>query len=212
MSTAKNQKMSPTEYLAFERAAQERHIYWRGEAFNMSGASRQHVKIAGNINRRIHQAFDDSDCEVMQSDMRIKNHRTGSYFYPDVVATCKSPKFEDDTFDTLMNPQVIIEVLSKLTEAFDRGEKFRDYQQLDSLKEYVLVSQNKMYVERYTRSSDSTWEYWTAQSLDATLNLDSIKVQILLADIYSKVEFQPDDEEDGELKVIEEPFPYRVPR
>ena len=97
----------------------------------------------------------------MQSDMRVKNERTGSYFYPDVVATCENPKFEDDTFDTLLNPQVIIEVLSKSTEAFDRGAKFRDFQLLESVKEYVLVSQQQMLVERFTRTSDSTWEYWS---------------------------------------------------
>ena len=201
--------MTPAEYLAFERASRERHIYWRGEVLGMSGVSRQHVKIAGNTFYQIREAFDDSDCEVMQSDMRVKNHRTGSYYYPDIVATCHSPKFEDNEFDTLMNPQVIVEILSTITESFDRGEKFRDYQRLDSLKEYVLISQDKMYVERYTRSGDSTWEYCSAELPEDKLILDSIDVQILLSDIYSKVEFE--SEEDGDLRVIEEKPAFQVP-
>lgn len=211
MSSARKQKMTPMEYLAFERASHERHMYWRGEVFGMSGASRQHVKIAGNTFYQIRKAFDDSDCEVMQSDMRVKNHRTGSYYYPDIVATCQSPKFEDKEFDTLINPQVIIEILSKSTESFDRGAKFQDYQRLDSLKEYVLISQNTMCVERYTRSGDATWEYCTAKLPEDTLMLNSIDVQILLSDIYSKVEFETEENNDGDLKVVEEKAEFRVP-
>jgi len=151
---------------------------------------------------------------VMQSDMRVKNERTGSYFYPDVVATCENPKFEDDKFDTLLNPQVIIEVLSESTEAFDRGAKFRDYQFLESVKEYVLVSQKQMHVERFTRTSDSpasdsTWEYWSGSDADSVLELNSIACRILLRDIYAKVDFNPKENDD--LKVIEEKAEFRVP-
>jgi Uma2 family endonuclease len=212
MSSARKTKMSPSEYLQFERGSQEKHIYWRGEIFGMSGAKRQHIKIAGNIHRRIHQALDDSDCEVMIADQRVKNERTGSYFYPDVVATCESPKYEDDSLDTLINPQVVIEVLSKSTESFDRGEKFLDYQRLDSLKEYVLVTQNKMSVERYTRSGDSTWEYVSAESADDVLKLNTLGVEILLSDIYAKVEFESEEDGEGELKVVEDRTPFSVPR
>ncbi len=205
--------MTPVEYLAFERAAREKHIYWRGEVFAMSGASRQHVKISGNTFYQIRKAFDDSesDCEIMYADMRVKNERTGSYFYPDILATCHSPKFEDNEFDTLMNPQVVIEILSKSTESFDRGAKFREYQRLESLKEYVLISQDKMYVERYTRSGDSTWEYCSASLPDDILALSSIDVQILLSDVYAKVEFDPENDEDTDLKVVEEKSVFQVP-
>ena len=217
MSSAPQRKLTSAEYLEMERASEHRNIFWRGDIFAMSGATRQHVKIAGNIFRRIHVAFDENDCEVMQSDMRVKNERTDSYFYPDVVATCKSPKFEDDTFDTLLNPQVIIEVLSDSTEAFDRGDKFQDYKRLESLSDYVLVSQKKVLVERFTRlpaadaSSASTWTYWSSEDPEAVLELESIDCKILLKDIYSKVDFAP--EEDGpddtegkqdDLKVVEE--------
>ncbi len=145
----------------------------------------------------------------MQSDMRVKNHRTGSYHYPDIVATCQSPKFEDNHLDTLMNPQVVIEVLSKSTVRFDRGAKFQDYQRIDSLKEYVLISQDKMHVERFTRSGDSTWEYETASLPEDVLALNSIGVKILLKDIYSKIKFDPEAQEG--FKVVEQRFPYDVP-
>lgn len=204
--------MTSEEYLEFERASlKDRHMLWRGEIFLMSGASRQHVKISGNIHRHIHVAFDGRECEVMQSDMRVKNHRSGSYFYPDVVATCESPKYEDDTCDTLLNPQVIIEVLSKSTESFDRGAKFKDYQSLESVREYVLVSQKQMHVERFTRTSDSTWEYWSAIDADSVLELNSIDCKIQLRDIYAKVEF-PDLDVAGDLKVIEERVKYEMPQ
>ncbi len=203
--------MTPGEYLAFERDSRERHMYWKGEVFVMSGATRQHVEIAGNTFYQIRKAFEGSDCKVMQSDMRVKNHRTGSYYYPDIVATCQSPKFEDSEFDTLLNPRVIIEILSKSTESFDRGEKFRDYQRLESLKEYVLISQDKIYVERYTRSGDSTWEYWSAELSEEALSLDSIDAHILLGDIYSNVEFQPEEDGQGDLKVVEEKPTFEVP-
>ena len=145
--------------------------------------------------------------------MRVKNERTGSYFYPDVVATCEQPKYEDNELDTLINPQVVIEVLSKSTELFDRGEKFADYQRLLSLKEYVLVSQHKVKVERYTRTGDSTWEYWSSSDQEAVLELASIDVQIPVKDIYAKVTLNPDegnsdDQDDELLKVVEKKLPY----
>ena len=141
----------------------------------MSGAKRPHILIVGNTHTAINVQLQDRPCEAYMADMRVKNHRTGSYFYPDVSATCESPKFEDEEFDTLLNPQVIIEVLSESTEKFDRVQKFDDYKLLESVKEYVLISQKRMHVERFTRQTESTWEYccllYTSPSpRDATLS------------------------------------------
>ena len=174
--------MSAAEYLQAERASSERNIFWGGEVFAMTGATREHNLIAGN-------AFTEIKVQLK------------------IVATCEESKFEDGTLDTLLNPQVIIEVLSKSTEAFDRGRKFEDCQLLDSLKEYVLNSQDRMLVERFTRQTESTWEYCSSSNPDDTLVLNSIQCRIELAAIYAKVEFpDPDASDDGEenLKVIEE--------
>ncbi len=211
MSSAPKPTMTSEEYLRLERASmRDRHIFWRGQMYAMSGARRAHVLLAGNMFGHIWSNFQNRDCVVMQSDMRVKNERTGSYFYPDVVATCQSPKFEDKELDTLLNPQVVIEVLSKSTEAFDRGAKFEDYQQLLSLQEYVLVSQHKIHVERFSRAGEATWEYWSSRDPDAILQLSSIDVQITIKDIYAKVTLNKDESngDDEPLKVVEEKLPY----
>jgi Uma2 family endonuclease len=151
MSTAEKRFISPDEYLTIERASEIRHEYYNGEMFAMSGASRAHNLIATNIVASLRSQFAGRDCEVYQSDMRVKVDRKGLYTYPDVVAACEGPKFEDDEFDTLINPRVIVEVLSKSTEDNDRGTKFEMYRRLASLQDYVLVSQDKM----HGRSLDS---------------------------------------------------------
>ena len=181
-------------------------MLWDGEVFAIGGASKEHNRIALNCASAINQLLCERPCEAYMADMRVKNFQTESYFYPDIVATCEKPKFEDGEFDTLINPQVIVEVLSKSTEAFDRGRKFTDCQLLESLKEYVLISQDHMLVERYTRQTESTWEYWSSIKPDDHLVLNSIDCQIPLSAIYSKVEFpDPESTEGGEenLKVIE---------
>jgi Uma2 family endonuclease len=194
MSSAPKRKTTAAEYLLAERASSTRNVFYRGEIYAMAGASREHSRIALNLGSALNQLFLQRPCEAFVSDMRVKNGRTGSYFYPDVVATCKELKFDDDKKDTLINPQVIIEVLSKTTEKFDRGLKFEDYQRLESLKEYVLVSQDRLHVERFTRQTESTWEYWSSNDPDDTLVLTSIDCEVQLSDIYSKVEFPPPEE------------------
>ena len=127
MSTAPNSRLTPAEYLAIERAAETRSEYFDGEMFAMSGASRAHNRISGNLLRRIDEQFDERPCEVFMSDMRVKVDSVGLYTYPDIVATCEKPTFEDEVVDTLLNPQVIVEVLFKSTEGYDRGKKFEYY-------------------------------------------------------------------------------------
>jgi Uma2 family endonuclease len=199
MSSAPKRKLTTAEYLEIERAAAtDRSILWRGEMFAMGGASRAHNLITMKFARHIDVAFDGRECEVYSSDMRVKNQRSESYLYPDVVATSESPKFEDDTFDTLLNPQVIVEVLSKSTEHFDRGAKFEDYKQLASLKEYVLVAQDQMLVHCYTLETDSTWKYWSSNNHNDSLRLDSIDCTIALSKIYEKIDFDESDDADAQ--------------
>lgn len=203
MSTAPKRKMTSAEYLEADRNSDKRSIFFRGEMFAMTGARRPHILIAGNLVTVLNNQLHGSSCEVYVNDMRVKNNRTGSYFYPDLSVTCESPKFEDGEFDTLVNPQVIIEVLSESTESFDRGLKFDDYQLLESVKDYVLITQQHMQVERFTRQTESTWEYWSAKKPDDVLNLASINCQIKLADIYNRIDFDSDD-----LKVVERKSPF----
>lgn len=189
MSTAPKQTLTPQQYLERERAAQTRSEYYRGEMFAMTGASRRHNLICVNLVSRVHSQFADRPCEVYQSDMRVKVNTSGLYTYPDVVATCESPTFEDEHVDTLLNPQVIVEVLSQSTEAYDRGTKFEKYRQLQSLKDYVLVSQESVSVERFTRQGDGQWLLWSSNDLSGTLEIESIDCRVKLSDIYARVNF-----------------------
>ena len=193
MSTAPNSGLTPAEYLAIERAAETRSEYFGGEMFAMSGASRAHNTISLNIASSLNGQLADRSCEVYQSDMRVKVNAVGLYTYPDVVATCETPQFEDAEVDTLLNPQVIIEVLSKSTEGYDRGKKFENYQKLKSLKEFLLVSQTSPRVERYTRQSDDEWLLWTTGNVAGSVEIKSIDCELKLVDIFAKVQFLPTD-------------------
>jgi Uma2 family endonuclease len=189
MSTAEKRFISPEEYLKIERASEIRHEYYSGEMFAMTGASRPHNVIAGNIFAELRAQFRDRDCETYQSDMRVKVDRKGLYTYPDVVATCDSPTFEDDELDTLINPRVIVEVLSKSTEDYDRGTKFEMYRRIPSLRDYILVAQDRVHVEHFQRQDGERWILEDFNTREGTLLLDSIACQLRVADVYTKLTF-----------------------
>ena len=190
MSTAKKIRLTPAEYLVFERESELKHEFYRGEVFAMTGARRNHNRITTNISRRISEQFDDRPCENFSSDMRIKVSATGLYTYPDVVATCEEPTFEDDEVDTLLNPQMIIEVLSDSTEKYDRGEKFTQYRNVSSLKDYVLVSQKHPQVTIFSRQPDETWVMRVVDSMQSSITIPSIDVTLKMQDVYARVEFE----------------------
>jgi Uma2 family endonuclease len=187
MSTAAKTPCTPQEYLALERTSPIKHEYYDGSIFAMAGASREHILIGGNLHAGIHPQLRDRPCEVYMSDMRVLVSRTGLYTYPDVVAVCGEPRFEDSAVDTLLNPSVIIEVLSDSTEAYDRGKKFGHYRRLESLREYVLVDQDQAHVERYTRQGDE-WLLTELTGLEGTLRLESVDCTVAMREIYAKVE------------------------
>jgi Uma2 family endonuclease len=206
MSSLAKPSCTPQEYLALERKADYRSEYVNGQIFAMSGASREHNLITTNVTSGLHTQLRGRRCEVYSSDMRVKVHPTGLYTYPDVVVVCGEPAFEDGQLDTLTNPTVIVEVLSPSTEAYDRGDKFAYYRRLESLTDYVLVSQDKVRVEHYVRhplAGDSTGQgkagnahgLWVLSELDEldgpndTLGLASIGCSLRLSDIYERVEF-----------------------
>ena len=178
--------LTQEEYLAFEREADIKHEYCNGQLYAMSGASRAHNLISGNIFGELRAQLKGRTCEVYMSEMRVLVDAARSYRYPDVVVACDAPRFQDDVFDTLLNPTVIVEVLSLSTEARDRGEKFSEYAQLVSLRDYVLVAQKAVHVEHYLRQG-TRWVSRECRDLDAVLQLVSINCALSLRDIYEKV-------------------------
>lgn len=188
MSSQTNSKYTPQEYLALERATQKKNEYFNGEIFAMGGASERHNLIVGNVFASLHTQLKGKPCKVYSSDMRVKISVTGLYTYPDVVALCGEASFDDEQQDTLLNPDVIIEVLSKSTEGYDRGEKFPHYRKIESVKEYVLISQDKNRVEHYRRQADNRWLMSEVSQLQESLNLPSINCTLLISDIYDKVD------------------------
>lgn len=190
MSTRIRRLFTPEEYLAVERKAGYKSEYLAGEIYAMVGASRQHNRIVTNLVRELSQQLKGRPYWVYPSDLRVKVSPTGLYTYPDVIVTCGQERFEDDQQDTLLNPLVIIEVLSKSTASYDRGEKFEHYRRLDSLREYLLIAQDRRHVEHYVRQPDDRWLLSETTSED-TIHLPSIECVLSLAEVYDKVDFDP---------------------
>ena len=180
--------LTPEEYLVMEREAAFKSEYRDGKIVAMPGASRQHNLITVNLSSGLHIQLLERGCEVYVNDMRVKVSNTGLYTYPDVVVVCDEPRFDDNHFDTLLNPTVLVEVLSPSTENYDRNDKFLSYQTLESLQEYILVSQNGVHVEQYIHQ-DGKWVLREFRSLDDVLQIASIECELALRAIYAKVKF-----------------------
>ena len=157
-------------------------------AKSLAGTSERHNLIAGNVFAELHTQLRKRLCKVYVSDVRLKVNRTGLYTYPDVMVVCGETQFADDQQDMILNPTVIIEVLSESTEGYDRGKKFEHYRKLDSLSEYILIAQDRYHVERYVRQPDNQWLLAETDNVHDTLSLTSIACNLALADIYDKVE------------------------
>ncbi|MDT5122040.1 MAG: hypothetical protein QOC96_1522 [Acidobacteriota bacterium] len=188
MSSQLNTYLSPEEYLALERKAEYKSEYFAGEMFAMAGTTKQHNIITGNIARVLGNQLLDRPCNIYSMDMRVKVSETGKYTYPDIAIICGEEKFEDAEMDTLINPIIIIEVLSDSTEAYDRGKKFEHYQRIESFAEYILVSQTLYRVEQFIRESERKWAYSEYRSAEDIVRLVSVECELLLRDIYVKVE------------------------
>jgi Uma2 family endonuclease len=183
--------MTEAEYLEFERQSELKHEFLGGEIFAMTGASRAHNLISVSTSVTLYNQLRSRDCEVYPGDMRVKIQATGLYTYPDISVICGSPELNDDRLDTLLNPTVIIEVLSPSTERYDRGRKFQHYRELKSLQEYVLIAQDSPRIERYLRQDDG-WQFTDVKGLDSQLELTSIGCTLKLTDVYEKVRFGDD--------------------
>lgn len=188
MSSQTTPTYSPQEYLAIERAAQQKHEYFNGEIFALAGASERHSLIVVNLVAAIHVQLKGTNCKVYSNDLRLKVTATGLYAYPDVVALCAEAHFDDEHRDTLLNPDLIIEVISKSTEGYDRGEKFAHYRRIESLSEYLLISQDKYCIEQYVRQPDNQWLMSEVSKLEESIELPSIKCRLLLGDVYDRIQ------------------------
>jgi Uma2 family endonuclease len=175
------------EYLERERKAHSKSEYYKGEIFAMAGATRNHNLLVTNLCREISSSLKGKPCEVYPSDMRVRNKKDPFYTYPDVTIVCGKPEFLNDTEDVLLNPQIIIEVLSDSTEKYDRGAKFALYRGFPSVQEYILVSTSEMKLESFHKNG-TDWIFRESAQGEA-FRLQSIDVILNLADVYEKVEF-----------------------
>src|SRR6185295_7731370 len=179
--------ITPEEYLAAERAAEYKNEYVNGEIFAMTGASRKHNLIAGNIAGELRQQLKGKPCEVYPGEMRVKAAAARSYVYPDVVVVCEDPQFEDAYLDTLLNPTLVVEVLSKSTESYNRLAKAAYYRTIESLVEYLLIAQEEYRVEQYVKQTGGHWLLSDVVSLESTVDLQAIGCSLALRDIYDRV-------------------------
>jgi Uma2 family endonuclease len=186
-------RLTEEQYLAIERAAQFKSEFLNGEMFAMAGVSMQHSRIQTNLLVELSNRFQGSACEAFGSDFRVRVSSSGMYTYPDVSAVCGKPILADNHQDILLNPVVIFEVLSPSTESYDRGLKFQHYRTIESLKDYILVNQNRILIEQFIRRADNTWTLRDYPRPEDELKIDSIGVQIPLARIYERVEITPLD-------------------
>ncbi len=183
--------LSPAEYLALDREAEERSEYLDGEMFAMAGGSREHAAIAVNLARELSLQLRHRPCDTYGSDMRVWVEASGLYTYPDLSVVCGEPMFgPDGRKDTLCNPTLLVEVLSPSSEAYDRGKKFEHYRAIPSFREYLLVAQESPLIDRFLRQESGIWLFDAARGLDAEVELSSIGARLALSEVYAKVGFE----------------------
>jgi Uma2 family endonuclease len=186
MASEPTQRLTVQEYLAFERQSEMKHDYLEGEIFAMTGASRSHNRITLNIAFALETQLEDRDCEVFANEMRVLTP-TRLYTYPDIVVACDPLRFDDSELDTLLNPVLVVEVLSKSTEAYDRVTKLSHYRTIPSLAGVILVAQNKVHVEQLIRQTETEWLFRESDQLDMSLELPSLGCRLDLLKVYRKV-------------------------
>jgi Uma2 family endonuclease len=188
MSSQPKTYITPEEYLTIERKAEYKSEYYNGEMFAMAGASEQHVLIVTNVVAELRGQLRGRPCTVYSTDLRVRVSPTGLYTYPDVVVVCGQPQFADEQRDMLLNPTLIVEVLSDSTKDYDRGGKFEHYRSFASFREYVLIAQDRCHVEHFVRQSDNRWLLSETNRLEDTIHLSSINCNLALTEVYAKVE------------------------
>ena len=186
--------ISPADYLAFERQTDERHEYDNGRIQAMAGESLSHSRININVAGEFHLRLKGKRCEALSPNMKVAVTKAGKYFYPDLSVVCDVPLFHDDQRDVLLNPTVVIEVLSPSTEKRDLNEKQLYYLQIPSLTDYIVIAQDRPLVRHYTRLADGQWLFSVIDDLSQSLTIASLACTLSLAEIYDRIEFAPEAE------------------
>ncbi len=202
LDLTKKHRYSPEEYLALDDAAESKSEYIKGEIIAMTGGTTNHNRLSLNLAGRMNLAFTEADYEVFMADVKLWIPEEQSYTYPDVMVVAGAVEYHNDRTDIICNPRVIIEVLSKSTEYYDRLEKFSLYRTIPSLEEYVLISQIRIHVEHYSKRAVKQWNLQDLDSEDIQLQLTSIPFTITLEDLYRKVQFSEADLEANPESVL----------
>ncbi len=187
MSAIPKRKMTAAEYLEIERCAEFKSEFYNGEVFAMAGTSDPHNLIASNVGFVFNLQLRQRECYVYGSDMRVKIQALNKYTYPDIAVVCGKKILEDDHVDALLNPTVIVEILSPSTAGYDRGDKFQHYQFIKSLQEYILIAQDTCRLEQFVRQLDWEWTYRIYSRLEDVVKLESLNCELPLKEVYLKV-------------------------
>lgn len=182
--------ITPAAYLMAERASEVKSEYRGGKIYGQTSGNESHNLITTNVLTTFVMQLRRRSGKVYPSNLRVKIGQANVYTYADIVIVGNHPQFKDEENDTLLNPTVIGEVFSKLTENYDRGRKFQDYRTLESLTEYLLIAQDRPYIEHYVRQADNQWLLSEAKGLQDVIELPTIECKLALADVYDKVDFQ----------------------
>lgn len=185
---AEKKKQTPAEYLALEEKAEYRSEFVDGYVFKMAGGTEAHIQISFNLTKLFADKL-RGKCRAYQSEMKVWIQEAATFFYPDVTVVCGERKFHDGRNDIVENPILLVEVLSKSTEEYDKNDKFLTYRSIESFQEYVLVSQNRPAVQQFIRQSDGRWLHQATIGLNSAVFFESVGVELLLEDIYDLVEF-----------------------
>jgi len=196
-ATVEKRRYTVSEYLSLERNARERHEYRNGEIVAMAGGTYNHSLICANLIRELGNALKGKPCRVLDSNLRVATPRAPLYTYPDISVICGKPQFDpnDEFKETVLNPTLLVEVLSPSTEGFNRGEKFTRFRTLESFREYVLISQDVARAEILYRQEDGTWLFAAVSGMDKRIRLANVDIELSLAEIFAGVEFPPEEPE-----------------
>ena len=196
MATVEKIRYTPEQFLEREAQTRDKHEFFRGEIFAMAGSSPADARIAMNILWRLAQQLEGKPCQPNSSDVMVKVAATGLMTYPDVSVVCPPIERAEGPIEVLLNPKILVEVLSPSTEKYDRGTKFSHYQKIPSLAEVLLVSQFEAAVDHYVRNSSGSWTFTRYEGLDAELALPSIAARLKLHQVYDRVEFVPSSDQE----------------
>lgn len=195
---------TPEEYLALEETAEYKSEYLDGVIIPMTGGTTNHNRISLNMSIALRLALKGLDYDVFMGDVRLWMTKKRIYTYPDVMVIPGKPEYYNNRQDIVMNPQVIIEVLSKSTKAYDRSDKFKFYQTIPTFQEYILIDQSQVSVEQYCKLANKRWSYSQYDEQDAALVFNFFQVEVALADVYEKVDFEAENEPEHKSEESEE--------